>query len=557
MLSNKGSSKPSHMVAYVTLVLGAFRLGGFFLSGLFALIRMAWREQQKRKQAAAYRENMTRIVDNRAVGRIGSDRLFVRENAEQLDMIMPPGEEGGLYLGLLDASTYLRWPSDEHLFLCSSAGSGKSWTLVSTNIVSLGMGPDPNSVIVLDLKGDLFAATKDGRGQLDGVEPMRIAPFEGTGPRVSMLGDLVRLAEAGQLAKEDCLAKMDAFVSAEERKDKNGWIADETVRCFSAKFGWLAHERMLRSKCHLAEIADIAALPIRAYLKVCELMAASDALDGWVAEEANISLDKYAPRPDGTFDEHTLRVFGYMMEKAKNAFALYSKGARLRQFVTVDPTDPSLEVWDPGEHKRRPRAAYLIFPPKYVRSHGQFAAVFFDYVIRSLRDAKGNVRTTLVLDEIGNFAQVMAVPEALMLLRSYGIRIFAAVQDRLSLQRYKEVGGSKLFESQSIQLLSTVSDTAHAQEIEKRAGYHTEVTPAYQTSIGVGGNVGSINGSETRVANLSVHDIAMVGKRHAIFIAPGVPVGVFERPVYHEIPWLAGYVKDIREEPGAGGLNHG
>lgn len=49
----------------------------------------------------------------------------------------------------------------------------------------------------------------------------------------------------------------------------------------------------------------------------------------------------------------------------------------------------------------------------------------------------------------------------------------------------------------------------------------------------------------------------MVGKRHAIFIAPGVPVGVFERPVYHEIPWLAGYVKDIRNEPGAGGLNHG
>lgn len=55
------------------------------------------------------------------------------------------------------------------------------------------------------------------------------------------------------------------------------------------------------------------------------------------------------------------------------------------------------------------------------------------------------------------------------------------MQDRLSLQRYKEAGGAKLFESQSIQLLSTVSDLAHAQEIEKRAGYHTEVTPAYQT----------------------------------------------------------------------------
>jgi type IV secretory pathway TraG/TraD family ATPase VirD4 len=246
-----------------------------------------------------------------------------------------------------------------------------------------------------------------------------------------------------------------------------------------------------------------------------------------------------------------------MMEKAKNAFALYSKGARLRDFVSVDPTNPEAQVWEPGAHKKIPHAAYLIFPPKYVRSHGQFASVFFDYVIRSLRDTTGNVRTTLVLDEIGNFSQVMAIPEALMLLRSYGIRIFAAVQDRLSLQRCKEVGGSKLFESQSIQLLSMVSDTAHAKEIEQRAGYHTEVTPSYQISIGMSGNVGSISGSETRIANLSVHDIAMLGKRHAIFIAPGVPFGVFERPVYCEIPWLADDVKDIREEPGAGGLNHG
>lgn len=42
-------------------------------------------------------------------------------------------------------------------------------------------------------------------------------------------------------------------------------------------------------------------------------------------------------------------------------------------------------------------------------------------MIRSLRDAKGNVRTTLVLDETGYFAQVMAIPEALTLLCSYGI----------------------------------------------------------------------------------------------------------------------------------------
>jgi hypothetical protein len=63
-----------------------------------------------------------------------------------------------------------------------------------------------------------------------------------------------------------------------------------TVRCFAPIIGWLASERMLRNKCHLGEIADLTALSIRAFLNVCELMATSDALDGWIAEEANISL---------------------------------------------------------------------------------------------------------------------------------------------------------------------------------------------------------------------------------------------------------------------------
>ena len=554
MLIKNNGSKPLRSRAYLLTLLGVLSVGGIFFRALWGVIKVIRWLLQRARQTAVYSDNVDRIERNRAVSRLAHDKLFARSDAEHLDMIMPEGGEGGLYLGRLDPFTYLRWLSDEHIFLSSAAGSFKTWSLTSVNVISVALGPSPESAIVLDLKGDLYAATHEGRTEIDGVEAVRIAPFERGGVKVSMLGDLVRLAEAGELAKEDCLAKMEVFISAEERRDRNGWIADEAVRCFAPLMGWLASEEHLRCLCHLGEIADNTAHSIRSFRNIWQLMETSDALGGWIAEEAKVSLEKYAPDSKGAFDEHTLRVYGYMMEKAKNAFALYSKGARLREFVAVDP---SVDVWDPGRHKQIPHAAYLIFPPTYVRSHGQFASAFFDYVIRSLRDAKGHVRTTLMLDEIGNFPQVMAIPEALMLLRSFGIRIFAAIQSRLSLQRYKEVGGSQLFESQSIQLLSTVSDTAHAQEIEKRAGYHTEVTPSYQTSIGTAGNVGSISGAETRVANLSVHEIGMVGKRHAIFIAPGIPVGIFERPVYYEIPWIKDYVKDIRGMEGHTGLNHG
>ncbi|MEL6243927.1 MAG: type IV secretory system conjugative DNA transfer family protein [Pseudomonadota bacterium] len=555
--------RPGHAGAYLGVLLGAWRAGSLLVGGVMKLSDMIHAKKMRAQQRAGHDDNEFRIVNNVSTGRLGDARLFSPADAMAEDMVMPAGGEGGLYIGYFMGAP-LRWPGDEHLFIMGAAGSFKSWSMTSVNVISTALGGrsadgaslDAQSCFVLDLKGEIYAATHEGHEAITGVKPARIAPFEPGGMRVNLLGDLVRQAIAGSLSKEDCYERMMAFMPPDKLEGRNGWIGEEAVRIFAAIMGYLASEPDRREQCHLAELADLSSLTITAFLKTCEAMAESSALEGWIAEEAGISLSKYAPLPDGAFAEQTLRQWGYAFETAKTVFQPYSKGGKLRAFVTVDSTLDDPNIWDPADLKRRPSAAYLIFPPKYVRSHGAFAAVLVDYVICSIRDARGQVRTNLILDEIGNFARAMAIPDGLKLLRSYGIRIIAAVQDRLSLEEYKTVGGAKLFESQSVQLLWTVQPD-HAREIENRAGYRTVVSPNYQTSLGVHGPSGTKSGGEVKVPVLSVHDCGLVGKHHAIFIAPGQNVGIFDRPIYSEIPWVAPFVKDIRKEPGHGGLDHG
>ncbi|MEL6472556.1 MAG: type IV secretory system conjugative DNA transfer family protein [Pseudomonadota bacterium] len=518
---------------------------------------LLFRFGQRQKQRRLHKENMDRIVENRASGRHANDRLLDFADAADHDLVMPEGDEGGLYLGAWDEGGqrhYLRWPSDESLFVCGAAGSFKSWSLTSVNAISTALAGEAQ--LVLDVKGELFAACHRGLEQIHGKASIRIAPFESGGFRVNLLSDLVRLAERGDLSKDDCLAAIETFVPQEKREGTNGWIGDETVRMFSPIMGWMAYEKFMRNRCHVGEIADLSAKPITAFLKVMELIAESDGLDGWFAEEAKVTLSKYAPNSKGEFAEDTLRQFGYAMSVAKNAFAPYSKGGKLRGFVSVDSTEAADDVWEPGQLKVNPQAAFLVIPARYTRSHGDFVSALIDYAIRSIRDTNGTVRTNFILDEIGNIGRVMSVPEGLQLLRGYGIRFICAVQDRLSLKKYEKVGGSQLFESQSIQLVWTVGPQ-HAREIEQRAGYHTEVAPSYGTSTGMQGDSGDWKGSEFKKPNLSVAEIGMVGKGQAIFIAPGLPVGVLQRPIYSDIPWVAPFIQDIRDDPSYGTLMHG
>ena len=129
-----GTTKPAHVMTYIVVVLGLFRVVAFILKGAISLAMAGFRFGQRRKQKQLHRENIDRIVENRASGRHGNDRPFNFDDAIENGMIMPEGDEGGLYLGAWDhdgTRYYLRWPSDESLFICGAAGSFKSWSMTS------------------------------------------------------------------------------------------------------------------------------------------------------------------------------------------------------------------------------------------------------------------------------------------------------------------------------------------------------------------------------------------------------------------------------------------
>ena len=525
-----------------------WRAGGLCIAGGVNLYYLA----RKLQSGRIAKENLRRIRNNLTSGRTGKARLGNVQDLEQMGLFRDMMNEGGLYLGMKKGRSIVlnensNISAGSHVYLRARTESGKSYSVVIPQIIGLALANE--ACAVLDLKGEIYASTARGLGEIYGREPLRISPFD---PECKIwmnpLYDLIERAQSGARVRGDVESRMALFFSDRLSPDnKNSWITEIAKEACEAVI--IHYAECAPDKCNLVELANLSTIPQAGFVALMKELAMSEAGGGHVADLASVFVEKY-----GTEDEYFRKEFSWIRDEIKHAFGIFGKGAELHDFVSPRIGDDGdiYHGFDPSMMNQTAMAVFLDWPPERVINYGSAASAFMDFIARRVAYTKGDIRVNVVLDEIANFSAVPIVRELLLLLRGFGLRLLAYSQaDKVLEDRYKNMGGVDVFKGQSINIAFALEKTEEAKEIETRAGSKAALVPSYTVSMSQGMDQGTQTAAEQQVPLLPAHDVLTIGDGEAILMLGGKRVQIVERPFWYDIEWCAPFVDDTRQLPKA------
>jgi len=88
-----------------------------------------------------------------------------------------------------------------------------------------------------------------------------------------------------------------------------------------------------------------------------------------------------------------------------------------------------------SEMKKRPMTVYLVLPPRYLETHATWLRLMITAVLTPLiRTTGGDVPVLLMLDEFAQLGRLEVVERNMALMRGYGVKLWAILQDLPQLQ---------------------------------------------------------------------------------------------------------------------------
>ena len=308
-----------------------------------------------------------------------------------------------------EAGELVTYSGNGHLITFASTGTGKTSGPVITNALK-----HPGQLIVLDMKGEVFAATAQARrnmgqkvcvidlrdtGETGSLNPIDLAMLGGTDPTAIGRSLAAELIERG----------------AEERdRFWNDW--SETM--ISGGVSWLIADRPPEER-RLSTLFDLFTNDDVSYN--IAVMLDNEMIANRAAKSAFCSflqLPDQATRPSvlGTVQSH-LRLFDSELAR------------RVTDTTTID-----LEAFIAGE----PMSLYFIVPPFRLMAYRPLLRLWLSGLILSLTQRKHppKERTLMLCDEIGNLGRMEPLLTAVTLMRSWGLTLWSFWQNAAQLQIY-------------------------------------------------------------------------------------------------------------------------
>jgi type IV secretion system protein VirD4 len=308
-----------------------------------------------------------------------------------------------------EAGALVTYSGDGHLITFAPTGTGKTAGPVITNALT-----HPGQLIVLDMKGEVFAATATARramgqevcvvdlrdgGENGSLNPLDLAARCGTDPAATGRSFAAEIIERG----------------ADERDRFWNDFAETVIAGATA---WLLADRP-PEECRLSNLFDLFTSDDVAYSLAVKLDAKEVSNRAAKAAFASfLQLPERETRPSvlGVVQSH-LRLFDSDLTR------------RLTDSTTMD-----LDAFVTG----KPMSLYIIVPPSRLSAYRPLLRLWLSGLILLLTQRKHppQERTLMLCDEIGNLGRIEALLTATTLLRSWGLTLWTFWQNAAQLQIY-------------------------------------------------------------------------------------------------------------------------
>jgi type IV secretion system protein VirD4 len=417
---------PVHAIAAALVVFGVMALflqmqGTGFLLIVGGIALSAWRVITGMSPPPPPRPG-ERILQRHATGaggQLGGSRLMDASDVIRAGLCRNDGAPFP-HIGLIEGVPIV-YPGDGHLLTVAAAGSGKSSGPVAVNLIVY-----PGSIVATDPKGELAQLTAHWRAEqgvhVHVVDPWGIVPDEAIPGGVRATFNPLDLIPGGwdngkpvegPDSIDNAYLLADAILMQGSQAEPH-W--DRTAKALiSGLLLAAALDPEWTAPRTLTAVNDLLALPPDPFREVLAGLGKSPIFA--VAAEINQFLDKGEREASG-------------VRSTVNVNMRFLQGEAMRQALGGSSLD-----WK--EVKRRSSTVYLCIPPARLTSHAQFLRLMFSTALASMETPPPRTNpdgtpwrpVLFLMDEFANLGRVEKISEAYALMRGYGIKLWAFVQD--------------------------------------------------------------------------------------------------------------------------------
>jgi type IV secretion system protein VirD4 len=301
------------------------------------------------------------------------------------------------------------YSGDGHLITFAPTGTGKTSGPVITNALK-----HPGQLIVLDMKGEVYAATAEARRAMGQEVCVLDLRDDGISGSLNPLDLAVSCGTDIAAVARSFAAELIERGSDEKDRFWNDW--SETM--IAGACAWLMADcpKENRKLSALFDLFGCDDVPYSMAVLLDEKKVVNRSARVAFASFLQLSENQTRPSVLGTVQTH-LRLFDSELVR------------RLTDTTTID-----IDAFIEG----KPVSLYIIVPPTRLTAYRPLLRMWLSGLILALtlRKTKPKERTLMLCDEIGNLGRIDALLTAATLLRSWGLTLWTFWQNAAQLQIY-------------------------------------------------------------------------------------------------------------------------
>jgi type IV secretion system protein VirD4 len=441
---------------------------------------------------------------------------------------------------------YLWLGGAQHVITISPTRSGKTTSIAIPALLSY-----KHSMVVLDLKGELYKATSGWR-ESQHQKVYVWAPYDDTGNthRFNPMTTLAGVAAAKRIGEIQTVA---AILYPDQPGNDPFWTSQSRA-AFTAMASYLfeAWDHQLvaaRADGSEAPVADINTSPD--FPSFERILKFSSGTDTQTTKEVIASI---LQKPRYRFvSQQTRTVFSNLAGMAEDTFSsvIATMQAPLQQFLSpILAAATNATDFDIGTLRKRPTTLYVIIPTNKLDESAKLLNIFFSTVIgNNLGKQLGEepdlkYQMLMLMDEFTAMGRVDVWAKRISIAASYGVRDLCIVQSRAQLRSaYGENDAQNFITNHGAQIVFAPREQSDANEYSEMLGYKTVRKEHRSTSRGGGSPQVSTSVSEERRAVLLPQEIKELPADEELIFYEGC------RPIRAKKNW---FFKDKRFQARAG-----